>query len=658
MTPTPLGGQDIQASEIGRQFERYISLEGRHITGFNIVTAADSLDVTIEPGEAIVGDDDVRLVGDPDGAHGDADSSVTKTLPANDTSHIFLKRDGNIEVNQTGTQPANSIKLWQATTDGGGVTSTTDERDPLVNIQAPVEATDVEARDQLKGKRSLVKRTDGTAPERVWEDGSDTRKVRMKSGGALAVVDGSGTELTSDLGDISNPVPTSSISLISGESSVDDRDKTISNELATKWDDHADASAPHSGHEDTSNKGSADGYAGLDASSLVAQAAKLVQASAPGTTDGAIGVDGSDLKFGDGTTEQTAERQANKGSASGYAGLDGSSRVAQRVKRMATGDPGDGVSGELFLDTADDFVKYRNSAASLKKLAKDADLQAHIGDDGTDAHPTATAGGNAGFISGSDQSKLDGIESGAEVNQNAFDRVRADDGNIATADQEGDLLDIDGGTHMSTSVSADTLTVNHADAGLDGSPAVDATGAGVVISSLDATNGHIDGAQTKDLDSRYVQEGESNSISSGMIQGGVRVSILSTVLQDVGGSEFQNSAPGTPYALTGIQSQGQSADRDVQYPVPRSGTVRDLTVVPNQDVGLTSGESYTVTLMKNGSTTSLSVTIDSNNDGAGQGGTDSGTVSVSQGDRLSLAIEDGGDAIGTHDAGVSLAYES
>jgi len=52
------------------------------------------------------------------------------------------------------------------------------------------------------------------------------------------------------------------------------KDKLVSNGLAKGWEDHKDASAPHAGHEAVANKGAASGYMGLDTSSKGAQTPK------------------------------------------------------------------------------------------------------------------------------------------------------------------------------------------------------------------------------------------------------------------------------------------------------------------------------------------------------------------------------------------------
>ena len=99
-------------------------------------------------------------------------------------------------------------------------------------------------------------------------------------------------------------------------------------------------------------KGAASGYAGLDVSSLVEQAVKLLRTTAPGTAAGAVGVHAGELKFGDGAAEQVAERQARRGAASGYASLDSSSRVEQSVKVVRATAPGTGA-GAIGVDSGD-----------------------------------------------------------------------------------------------------------------------------------------------------------------------------------------------------------------------------------------------------------------------------------------------------------------
>lgn len=503
-------GQTLQAEEDARKFERFISMEGRWVNGYGITTAGDSHDVTIDPGEAFVGDDKLKLIGDVNGAHGDADTSVVKTLTnfgsTGDTFHIYLKIDGNLEINTSGTAPDDSIKLWTVTTDSNGVTDTTDERTALVNIAADVEGKNVTARKQLAGETGKLDK--GTDPEWIWTDGSATLKVRLDSAsGKLQVLDGSDTVQTDDLSNISNPVD---------ETDTDTtKDKTVSNALAKGWEDHKDASAPHSGHEDTANKGTASGYAGLDSNTEVAQSAKSVALADRTEGAGTVWVDDTadDFKFRHSGGVETTERVSRKGAASGYAGLDDSQLVNQRTKLVRTTTPGSSTAGDIWVTSSD--LNFRDGSASQHTVAKDADLQAHIGDTGTDAHGTVTAGGEAGFMSGSDKTKLDGVEAGAEVNQNAFDRVRADDGNTVQAGSETSLADIDGGTDIETSVVSGNFVINHADTSSQSDVSA-ASGAAITSATLDG-RGHVTGLGTTDFDGHFVNEGQASSISSGML---------------------------------------------------------------------------------------------------------------------------------------------
>lgn len=80
----------------------------------------------------------------------------------------------------------------------------------------------------------------------------------------------------------------------------------------------------------------------------------------------------------------------------------------------------------------------------------------HVGSRGADQHAPVLAGGDAGFMSGSDKSKLDGIEEGAQVNVPA---------------------------NLSTTVGASTVTVN-SDTGTDATiPAATTTDAGVMTAA-------------------------------------------------------------------------------------------------------------------------------------------------------------------------------
>lgn len=81
--------------------------------------------------------------------------------------------------------------------------------------------------------------------------------------------------------------------------------------------------------ENISQKGTPNGYAGLDNNGWVIQPATQVRAVAPTTNSGAVGVDAGKLKFGDGAQIRTVEQTDQKGAPNGYAALDNNSRVIQ-----------------------------------------------------------------------------------------------------------------------------------------------------------------------------------------------------------------------------------------------------------------------------------------------------------------------------------------
>lgn len=88
-----------------------------------------------------------------------------------------------------------------------------------------------------------------------------------------------------------------------------------------------------------SGKGQPNGYAGLNGSSLVTNGVIQIAMGAPGTTTGRIGMNGTLLQFGDGSVQRTVEQTGNKDINSGYAGLDGSGRVNAQVKLVASVAP-------------------------------------------------------------------------------------------------------------------------------------------------------------------------------------------------------------------------------------------------------------------------------------------------------------------------------
>lgn len=117
----------------------------------------------------------------------------------------------------------------------------------------------------------------------------------------------------------------------------------------------------------------------------------------------------------------------------------------------------------------------------------------HVGSTG-DAHGVATTSVN-GFMSSTDKSKLDGIATGAEVNQNAFSTFAVSGQSNVVADAKSDTLTLVGGTGVTitTNASTDTITFTNSapdqTVSLTGSGATTVTGTypNFTISSTDTT---------------------------------------------------------------------------------------------------------------------------------------------------------------------------
>ena len=126
----------------------------------------------------------------------------------------------------------------------------------------------------------------------------------------------------------------------------------------------------------------------------------------------------------------------------------------------------------------------------------------HVGSGGS-AHALATTSAH-GFMSSSDKAKLDGIASGAEVNQNAFTNVLVGGTTIA-ADSKTDTLELAAGIGINLTPDAvnDRVTI-----------AVNATSAGgtepnkIAMTNASGRVGDsekVGGKTLSDLDNRYVQ---------------------------------------------------------------------------------------------------------------------------------------------------------
>ena len=101
-----------------------------------------------------------------------------------------------------------------------------------------------------------------------------------------------------------------------------------------------------------------------------------------------------------------------------------------------------------------DKISYNNLNNIPESFAPANHAASHKGD-GDDAIATATTS-VAGLMSATDKTKLDGIASGAEVNQNAFSTIAVTGQDSITADSKTDTLTLKAGTGISITLNDET----------------------------------------------------------------------------------------------------------------------------------------------------------------------------------------------------------
>lgn len=111
---------------------------------------------------------------------------------------------------------------------------------------------------------------------------------------------------------------------------------------------------------------------------------------------------------------------------------------------------------------------------------------------GTDIIPNAVASGNAGLLSGADKAKLDGVATGAEVNQNTFSTITVAGQSDVVADAKADTLTLVAGTNVTITTNAATDTVTIAATG-GGTPEINdaAVSSTTTYSSQKLTSGTV-----------------------------------------------------------------------------------------------------------------------------------------------------------------------
>lgn len=111
----------------------------------------------------------------------------------------------------------------------------------------------------------------------------------------------------------------------------------------------------------------------------------------------------------------------------------------------------EGANVSLAVDSANDVITIGINTTGLNADTIDGQHASafapasHVGTGGS-AHAAATSS-TAGFMSASDKAKLDGMQSGAQVNQNAFSRVSVNGTNI-DADSPTDALTLAAGANI------------------------------------------------------------------------------------------------------------------------------------------------------------------------------------------------------------------
>lgn len=159
------------------------------------------------------------------------------------------------------------------------------------------------------------------------------------------------------------------------------------------------------------------------------------------------------------------------------------------------------AEGDLWYDSTNDLLKAYNGTAwqniynhptqtAINVNATDdgttvidsvvVDTLGHVTSVGTRTLSNATTSA-AGVMSAADKTKLDGIATGAEVNQNAFSNVAVSGQTTVSADGKADTLTLASGTGITITTNATTDTVTISNSAPDQTVAI-ASGSGITVS--------------------------------------------------------------------------------------------------------------------------------------------------------------------------------
>src|SRR4051812_33352793 len=114
------------------------------------------------------------------------------------------------------------------------------------------------------------------------------------------------------------------------------------------------------------------------------------------------------------------------------------------------------LSSDVFVLMQGTTTLKQTRSSLLGGLISTADLQAHSSSVG--GHPTATTA-SAGFMSSTDKTKLDGISSGAQANQNTFSNFAVSGQSTVTAATVTDTTTLIGGSGLSITTNAGTKAI-------------------------------------------------------------------------------------------------------------------------------------------------------------------------------------------------------
>jgi len=245
------------------------------------------------------------------------------------------------------------------------------------------------------------------------------------------------------------------------------------------------------------------------------------------TQTGAVVLDADDISDTTTTNKFTTSAEISK-----LAGIEAGAEVnptAAEIKTLYESN----TNTNAFTDSEQTKLANIESNADV---TDSANVTTALGSISVTAHSDVTSAGSGSIITSAERTKLNGIATGAEVNQNAFSNVAVSGQTTVAADGKTDTLTLAAGSNVSitTNATTDTITIAATDTnttysaggGIDlagttfshtdtSSQASVNNSAGTVIQGITLdTYGHITAIGSANLDSRYYTETETNSLLS------------------------------------------------------------------------------------------------------------------------------------------------